>query len=94
MTTIVRLPKRPFPTFWEQDPRADACPHQWESVRAESRPGHYVTVGRCAVCHTPRCDTMNDGGQCLERRHHRSVHIWPNGEFEPVGGYLRDEERA
>lgn len=92
MTTIVRLPDRPFPDFWEQDPRADTCPHQWETVHAEWYPMRLVDVDRCKECHTPRCDTMRDGGQCVERRHHRTVHIWPNGEFEPVGGYLRAEQ--
>jgi hypothetical protein len=30
----------------------------------------------------------------MERRHHRTVHITLHGAFEPVGGYLRDEEEA
>lgn len=92
--TVIRLPDRPFPTFWEQDPRADTCPHQWEDIYAESSPGDFVEVGRCCHCHTPRCDAngIRRGDQCVERRHHATVHIFPSGMFDPVGGYLRDEE--
>lgn len=93
MNAVIRLPERPFPTFWEQDPAADACPHDWETVTAEQRPGAFVNVDRCRECHTPRCDAAPRGeGQCLERRHHVTVHVYPSGRFEPVGGYLRPEE--
>lgn len=87
MSTI----QRPWPFDWEQRPEADDCMHTWETVSVESRPGHVVIVGRCAACHTPRCDRLEDGGQCLDRRHHRTVHIFPSGYFEPVGGLLREE---
>ena len=30
---------------------------------------------------------------CMEPRHHRTTHITLHGSFEPVGGYLRDEEK-
>jgi hypothetical protein len=28
----------------------------------------------------------------MERRHHDGLHIYASGEFEPVGGILRDED--
>lgn len=90
---IVWLPDRPFPSGWEQDPRKDTCAHQWEYVYAEWRPGHFAEVGRCTACGTPRCDRLDDG-QCVERRHHDGLHIFPGGSFDPVGGYLRDEEET
>lgn len=87
----ISLPERPFPIMWEQSPNADGCTHVWETVSAEQYPGHFVTVDRCETCHTPRCDSTNEATQCLERRHHSTLHIYPNGYFEPVGGYLRPE---
>lgn len=83
---------RPWPIDWESRPEADDCPHQWEIVSVETYPGNIETVGRCATCHTPRCDRLDDlGTQCVERRHHRTLHIFESGGFDPVGGYLQDE---
>lgn len=87
--TVIRLPERPFPIMWEQSPERDGCPHDWEAVYAEQRPGVFVEVGRCAKCHTPRCDRVDKHHtQCVERRHHRDLHIFESGTFDPVGGYL------
>lgn len=91
-TTVIRLPERPFPNGWEQSSTVDTCPHQWESVYAEDYPGRFVEVDRCISCRTPRCDRKQDGGQCIERRHHDGLHIFPSGRFDPVGGCLPDEE--
>jgi hypothetical protein len=82
----------PWPFDWEQRPEADACPHQWEThVTPNGSGGKPETVVRCQFCHTPRCGHSNDPDPCMERRHHTTVHIYPSGRFEPVGGYLRPE---
>lgn len=83
----VRLPDRPFPDFWEQSTLVDRCPHQWETVAVELYPGTFDEVDRCRVCHTPRCDRASSNvGRCTQRRHHRTVHIFPDGKTTPVGG--------
>jgi hypothetical protein len=82
----------PWPFDWEQRPEADSCMHQWEHhVTPNGSGGKPEMVVRCVKCHTPRCGHSNDPDPCMERRHHDSVHIYPSGRFEPVGGYLREE---
>lgn len=91
--TVVRLPERAFPIMWEQSEEADGCAHVWELVFAEYYPDNFVEVERCEKCHTPRCDRTDDlDTQCVERRHHSTVHIFESGSFDPVGGYLRPED--
>ena len=77
----------------------DGHAHDWELVTI---PPHPVTpmmpmmpterVVRCATCHVPRCGHSTDRDPCMERRHHNGLHITLHGTFEPVGGYLRDEQ--
>lgn len=94
--TVIRYPERAFPLGWEQAPAVDACLHEWESVYVEWRPGDFDELDRCSTCHTPRCDRWDRSTtdpartRCVERRHHRTVHIYESGEFEPVGGYLHE----
>ena len=91
-TTVIRLPERPFPLLWEQSDARDSCRHEWEVVTAESYPGSFVNVGRCRVCHTPRCERRDaHETPCVERRHHDGLHIFESGTFDPVGGYLAPE---
>jgi hypothetical protein len=90
--TVIRLPERPFPSGWEQWPHLDDDAHTWETVYAEDYPGKFIELDRCVKCHIPRCErTDDDGTRCTERRHHLTVHIFESGRFEPVGGYLCDE---
>lgn len=78
-----------FEIGWEQQPGIDSCAHEWETVQYRTRPDAPTgTVQRCARCGVPRCSSWNDSGNCVDRRHHDSVHIYPDGEFEPLGGVL------
>ena len=88
-----RYPGAPWPLFWEQDPRIDdGHAHEWEMVVVEPYRGGREAVTRCASCHCPRCGHTFDDDPCLERRHHRGLHIYESGRYEPVGGYLRGDE--
>lgn len=87
----------PFAPGWEQDPRIDdGHPHVWETVLLGARQGAWrrrahrrvEEVVRCQVCKAPRCGTSVDPNPCMERRHHRGVHVYLDGSFEPVGGLL------
>lgn len=73
----------------------DGHGHQWELVTLPPHPatpaGPVERVVRCRECHVPRCGHSDERDPCMERRHHRTVHIRLLGEFEPVGGYLREE---
>ena len=85
----------PWPLRWESDPRIDdGHAHDWESVLLEGDGQHrrYTEeVVRCRHCHAPRCGESQDEDPCMERRHHRSLHIYLSGRFEPLGGYLRED---
>lgn len=98
MTKLIPYPEHPFPHGWERSSAAEECYHQWETVRVQTMPPNpnvpdrIETVIRCEICHTPRCDRLDqDRTQCVERRHHSTVHIYPSGRFDPIGGYLRAE---
>lgn len=73
-----------FASDWEQHPNLDDCLHAWEPVAYLKRDGSVAHVDRCRNCGSPRC--VRPG--CIERLHHRTVHIMTDGSFEPVGGYL------
>lgn len=78
-----------FEIGWEQKPGIDGCAHEWRPVRFQAYPGAKVdTVQKCAHCGVPRCPSINDAGYCTDRRHHDSLHIYPDGEFQPLGGIL------
>lgn len=95
MNVRIPYPERAWPVTWEQNPVIDTCMHSWETVERETRPGHWESLDRCRHCVAPRCDRLDDiGTRCVERRHHRTVHIFPSGLFEPVGGYLQPEGDA
>lgn len=82
----------PWPTGWEQDPRIDdGHAHDWETclLAADGRKRTRVEeVVRCSVCHAPRCGHSIDPDPCMERRHHRGLHVYLSGRYEPIGGYL------
>lgn len=83
------LPQSAWPIRWESDPRIDdGHAHQWEMVVVQPYPGHREAVTRCSVCSAPRCGYTFDEDPCMERRHHREVHIYESGRFEPLGGIL------
>jgi hypothetical protein len=78
-----------FETGWEQKPGIDECLHEWLPVRYRPYPGAKAdTVQKCERCGVPRCGRSNGSGYCIDRRHHDSVHIYPDGEFEPLGGVV------
>lgn len=80
----------PWPVGWEQRDN-DTCLHQWERVVITTRRHDPEPVVRCRECHVPRCGSSTDHDPCMERRHHRTVHLRLSGKFDPVGGYLTDE---
>lgn len=82
------------PMLWEQRDGLDDCPHVWERVviRFHGQRDDEPMV-RCRNCASPRCGDSTDVNPCMERRHHRTVHIRLDGEFDPVGGYLREGAR-
>lgn len=82
----------PWPLFWERRPNLDDCPHEWERVivRRKGRPDEPCV--RCRKCSAPRCGDSTERDPCMERRHHRTTHLTLSGSFEPVGGYLREEQ--
>jgi hypothetical protein len=92
---VLRPGERPFGEgFWEGRPGIDECRHEWERVTVPNGYPSNEPVVRCRICLVPRCGHADDRDPCMERRHHRTVHITLHGAFEPVGGYLRDEEEA
>jgi hypothetical protein len=81
--------ERPWPLLWEQGDVIDTCRHEWERiVISDSHPEPMEPAVRCRICHTPRCGHSDDHDPCMERRHHRGIHIRLSGQFDPVGGYL------
>lgn len=86
----------PWPLFWEQQPNLDDCLHVWERVTINRPHAHNgpEPVVRCRVCSAPRCGHSTDADPCMERRHHRTVHLTLHGSFEPVGGYLKGEDHG
>lgn len=85
------LGEDPWPLRWESRPGNDECAHHWERVVVQRRFLGTEPVVRCRECHVPRCGHSDERDPCMERRHHRTVHLHLSGTFEPVGGYLRDE---
>lgn len=81
----------PWPLLWEQRDN-DSCAHRWERVVVHRKGTKSEPVVRCSECRVPRCGHSDDPDPCMERRHHRTVHIYLGGEFAPIGGYLRDDE--
>ena len=80
-----------WPLFWEQAPSLDDCMHEWERVVVQFNASrNSEPCVRCRVCRAPRCGDSTDRNPCMERRHHRTVHVRLNGEFDPVGGYLQE----
>lgn len=77
----------PWPLAWER--RVDeSCAHEWERCLLLAGPSRYrrERVVRCRRCHVPRCGHSEDADPCMERRHHRGLHIRLSGAFEPLGG--------
>lgn len=86
---VLAVGERPWPLMWEQREN-DTCLHTWERVVWRFRDSREdEPVVRCRDCHVPRCGDSTDENPCMERRHHRTVHIRLRGDFDPVGGYLR-----
>lgn len=85
----------PWDFNWEQDPHIDdGHAHDWETVHLLADGKWRVfeeDVVRCAICHCPRCGHSKDNDPCMERRHHRDLHIYLSGWFAPLGGSLREE---
>lgn len=87
----------PWQLMWEQDPRIDdGHAHQWQRVHliADGQRRRFEEdVIRCATCHVPRCGgtAETDADPCMERRHHRDMHIHLSGGFRPLGDLLREE---
>jgi hypothetical protein len=83
----------PWPIRWEQDPHIDdGHAHDWECCLLEADGLHRTRmeeVVRCAICLAPRCGHSIDEPPCMERRHHSGIHIYLDGSYEPIGGYLR-----
>lgn len=84
----------PWPLRWESDPRIDdGHAHEWECVllQADGRRRRFVEeVVRCAACHAPRCGGSTDDDPCMERRHHRDLHVYLSGWFRALGDLLPD----
>lgn len=79
--------ERPWPLQWEQDPAADSCLHEWETVLLPPAHGlRFEEAVRCTHCHTPRCGHSGDDDPCMRRRHHRGDHVTLSGTVWPVGG--------
>jgi hypothetical protein len=83
----------PWPLLWESKPWIDDHGHTWERVVIHRRGTKPEPVVRCINCHVPRCGDSNEKNPCMERRHHRTVHIRLDGRFDPVGGYLKEADR-
>jgi hypothetical protein len=82
--------ERPWPILWEQN-TDETCAHEWERcLLLADGPARWRAefVIRCSLCHVPRCGNVDDADPCMERRHHDSLHIYPSGAFEPLGGLL------
>lgn len=82
----------PWPLLWEQDVD-DTCAHEWERcllLADGPQRGRTEHVVRCAKCHVPRCGHSDDNDPCMERRHHRGVHVYLSGRFELLGGIFSD----
>lgn len=78
-----------FPLMWERDPRIDdGHAHEWQLIH-RFRPDGRTDCGefyvRCAVCLCPRCGYSQDEDPCMERRHHRGLHIHLSGAFRFLG---------
>lgn len=89
------LGEDPWPLFWGRTPGLDDCLHEWERVVIQRSPHAHMPTEpcvRCRRCKAPRCGDSTDTDPCMERRHHRTTHLTLSGSFEPVGGYLREEQ--
>ena len=86
---VESLPWRVFEIGWEERPGIDDCAHLWVPVphRVAWEPG-WAFVEKCERCGCPRCQRIG----CRDRRHHDGLHIFEDGSFDPVGGYLDAEE--
>ena len=87
------LPQHACPHGWEQDPRIDdGHAHDWHMVITQpwgpNHPEHREAMTVCRACGAPRCGTTFADDPCLERRHHRGVHRYESGRFQPIGGIL------
>jgi hypothetical protein len=88
----------PWPTGIDREPHVDVCAHEWERCtlladgpqRSIVHDGEHVI--RCRKCHVPRCGHSEANDPCMERRHHRSLHIYLSGRFEPLSGILPRED--
>lgn len=86
----------PWSIGWEQDPRLDdGHAHHWERCRligGNQYRREDEDVVRCRTCHAPRCGSSRDDDPCMERRHHRYMHIHLSGGFRPIGDLLPRED--
>ena len=84
----------PWPLQWESNPAIDdGHAHRWERVHLLADGQHRrfeEDVVRCAAiyCHAPRCGESTDEDPCMERRHHRDLHIHLSGGWRPLGDLL------
>jgi hypothetical protein len=82
----------PWPWDWEQRPEKDTCAHDWQVyVTPNGSGGMPEPVLRCKTCHTPCCSNVStflSGDPCIERRHHKGLHIYESGSFASLGGIL------
>lgn len=93
------IDRDPFPSGWEQSASIDdGHAHLWERCLVVRTNGdgtvyRWDAAVRCADCGCPRCGSSSDPDPCMERRHHDGLHITLHGRFNPVGGYLPQEDK-
>jgi hypothetical protein len=78
----------PCPWDWDRNPDIDTCCHWWRIGMVVWDDGYDYTV-YCERCRAPRCSSaLSDNDPCMERRHHRGVHVYLSGRFLPIGYHL------
>jgi hypothetical protein len=78
----------PCPWNWESQPGIDTCAHWWRLGLVVDWDFMDWTV-YCERCRAPRCPSaLADNDPCMDRRHHRGVHVYLSGRFAPIGGRL------
>lgn len=82
---VVRLPDHPFPTTWATATKVALCMHSWISIYVEVLPGKFEEMDRCEKCHAPRCIRRPDHRECTLIRNHKTVHMFADGTYEPLG---------
>jgi hypothetical protein len=81
------VPRQVFATGWEQQSGIDECAHDWWPQAYREHDDTIAFEDKCEKCGCPRCPLPG----CVDRRHHRGLHIFEDGHFEPLGGILEPE---